>query len=420
MKQETFGRDSEADTSLRLGYIVFSFPQLSETFISDEVSALKSLGVDVTIFTLEPPRAPSPLVKEVKVNVPSVDCSLPSSNLRRFLLLIRLFPLAARRPVGFIKAAVSALPSFKKIVCLNFLQAGKVAQYLRGNEFDLLYGGFADQPATVAMFAAAFAGVRFSFAGHSGRDTCAEAVLLKTKIKRAAFVRTATRYIKKNLAKRFGHTGKLIALHCGIVLHQFPNARRRRQASFTVLSVGNLVEPKGFPYLLRAARELKDRGMGFRCVLVGDGPQRRYLEDLRVELEVGDVVAFVGALSRAEVKELLKGAAVFVLPCVPIRGGYMDSSPVAIKEAMACGVPVVSTDISGIPEAVKEGAGILVPPRDPAALAAAIKEVYDDWRNGGRKFTGGRRVVEKEFDLEKNVASLAGEMLNATRRGDKH
>ena len=124
IKRKATGREAASDARLRLAYIVFSFPQLSETFISDEVAALGRRGVDVTVFTLEPPRAPSPLAKEIKVNVPVVDCSLPRSNLRRFLLLVRLFPLAALRPIAFIKAIGFAVSSFRKIVCLKFLQAG--------------------------------------------------------------------------------------------------------------------------------------------------------------------------------------------------------------------------------------------------------------------------------------------------------
>ncbi|MGD8717886.1 MAG: glycosyltransferase [Candidatus Zixiibacteriota bacterium] len=395
---------------MRIGYIVFAFPQLSETFISGEIAVLERRGVAVTAFTLEPPRPRPSLVEGVEADVPSVDCSLPASNLRRLTVLFRMFSLAVRRPVAFVRTLLSAVFSRRKAVCLNFLQAGKAALHLRRHGVDLLHGGFADQPATVAMFAAALSGLPFSFAAHSGRDTRAEAVMLKQKVRYAAFVRTATRYIQEDLLGRFGGNGKVRAIHCGVDRREFEKTSAHRRRPFRILSVGNLVEPKGFGYLLRAARRLKERGLAFECVLVGDGPLRRDLEALRDELGVADVVTFAGALSHDDVKERLREAAVFVLPCVPVPGGYMDSSPVVIKEAMASGVPVVSTDISGIPEAVEAGAGILVPPGDAEALAGAIEEVYDDSWNGGGRFPAGPRIVEEKFDIEKNVAAMARAM----------
>jgi colanic acid/amylovoran biosynthesis glycosyltransferase len=407
-----------------VGYIVYDFPRLSETFISDEIAVLGRLGMDITVFTLEPSSSPSPLVGEAKVNVPSVDCSLPNSNVRRLLLLFRLFPLAARRPIGFIRAAALAVSSFRKIVCLNFLQAGKVALFLQRNKTDLLHGGFASDPAAVAMLAAELSGVPFSFAAHAV-GFFVSPILMKEKISKAKLVRAASHYNKTYLEDHFvkisnhfdsNDCEKIRAVHCALDLEKFPLSQNSSSREFRIISVGRLVEKKGFSYLLMALRELNEEGLHLATTIVGDGPLADELMELKARLDLGDEVDFAGPLPRADVIAQLRRASLFVLPCIRAANGDMDASPVVIKEAMACAVPVVSTNVSGIPEAVKDGAGILVAPHDPAALAAAIKEVYDDWRNGGRKFTEGRRIVEERFDLEKNVATLAWAMLGAVSR----
>jgi glycosyltransferase involved in cell wall biosynthesis len=412
------------DVRVKIGYIAFQYPQLSETFISDEIAELVRQGVEVTVFTLDPPRQRDFLLEDRNVNVPVVDCSLPPSNLRRFLFLVGLFPLAVRRPISFVKSIASAVSSFRKIVCLNFLHAGKVALFLRRNKTDLLHGGFAGDPAAVAMLAAELSGVPFSFAAHAV-GFFVSPILMEEKISKAKLVRAVSHYNKTYLEDHFvkisNHFNsndcvKIKAMHCALDLNKFPLSRNSSSREFRIISVGRLVEKKGFSYLLMALRELNEEGLHFPTTIVGGGPIANELMALKARLNLGEEVDFAGPLSRLAVMVRMRMASVFVLPCIRAANGDMDGLPIAILEAMACGVPVVATNISGIPEAVKEGAGILVPPHDPAALAAAIKEVYDDWRNGGRKFTGGRRVVEEHFDLEKNVAALAWAMLGAVSR----
>jgi glycosyltransferase involved in cell wall biosynthesis len=402
-------RDDIRGERVKIGYIAFQYPQLSETFISDEIAELVRRGVDVTVFTLDPPGPRDALVKEVTAAAPTVDCSLPASNLRRLKLFVRLFPLAARRPVAFARAVATAGFSFRKIACLNFLQAGRVALYLKGRDVGLLHGGFADQPATVAMFAAALCGIPFSFAAHSGRDTRRCTTLLGSKIKRSAFVRPVSDFVGNSLRERFGFGEKLVTIRCGIDSRDFAGGERG-DGAFKVVTVGRLVREKGISYLLRAAYALKQKRLAVSYRVIGAGPVRDEILALSAALGLDRDVEFLGALSRSAVIAVLREASLFVLPCVGTPEGNMDGLPIAILEAMASGVPVVSTNISGIPEAVEAGAGILVPPGDAEALAGAIEEVYDDSRNGGDGFPAGPRIVEEKFDIEKNVAALARAM----------
>jgi glycosyltransferase involved in cell wall biosynthesis len=181
-----------------------------------------------------------------------------------------------------------------------------------------------------------------------------------------------------------------------------------------ILSTGRLIEKKGHRYLIEACRILEESGFSnFLCKIIGDGPLKDELCLLVSRLELGEKILLLGSLSQDEVFKNLKKADLFVLPCIAARNGDMDGIPVSLMEAMACGKPVISTNISGIPELVKEGAGVLVPPGDSKAIADAIREVicldHKERAYMGRK---GREIVLREFDLRKNVEQIKSLLLS--------
>jgi glycosyltransferase involved in cell wall biosynthesis len=164
---------------------------------------------------------------------------------------------------------------------------------------------------------------------------------------------------------------------------------------------------KGFLHLLDAARLLVDRGVGFRCEIIGEGRQRAELESRLRELGLEQHIVLRGALSHDEVIDAYRRAAAFVLPCVIGDDGDRDGIPNVILEAMAMQLPVVSTTHSGIPEAVEDGTtGLLVPPGDPEALACALERVLADRDTAGRMGARGREAVIARFDAKKNVRLL--------------
>jgi glycosyltransferase involved in cell wall biosynthesis len=142
-------------------------------------------------------------------------------------------------------------------------------------------------------------------------------------------------------------------------------------------------------------------------VLVGDGELRAELERRIAREGLSDVVELRGALPHQEIPAVLAGATAMVLPSVTSRDGQMEGIPVALMEAMAAGVPVVSTRLSGIPELVRDGeTGLLVPERDAPALADAMERLAGDPALGARLAAAARRAVADEFDRERNVARL--------------
>jgi glycosyltransferase involved in cell wall biosynthesis len=175
-----------------------------------------------------------------------------------------------------------------------------------------------------------------------------------------------------------------------------------------MVSVARLVEKKGHRYLIEACNILVRRGISdFICKIVGDGPLRGELEELSSRLGLSDSVQFFGALPSDKVLLAIEESDLFVLPCVVAKDGDIDGMPNVLIEAMALEKPVISTYVSGIPELVKDGSGILIPPEDSEALARAIEEIYylsyDERKNRGRK---GREIIIEEFDLKKNVSEI--------------
>jgi glycosyltransferase involved in cell wall biosynthesis len=172
--------------------------------------------------------------------------------------------------------------------------------------------------------------------------------------------------------------------------------------------VGRLCDTKGFPELIEACRLLRERGVAFSCRIVGDGYMREELERQIRESALEGVVTIAGLLPRAAVRDLYRRARLFVLPCVVTPRGDRDGLPNVIVEAMAMGLPVVASNISGIPEAVVEGeTGRLTPPHDPEALAEAIQSLWEDPALRARMGRAGHARACERFGLEQNVALLA-------------
>src|SRR5262249_43535132 len=208
---------------------------------------------------------------------------------------------------------------------------------------------------------------------------------------------------------------KLRLVRCGLPLESFPFAGARdtpgrRDAPPLVGSIGRLVDYKGFDVLLRACARLRDDGVTVRCEIVGDGPERRRLDALVERLQLGDLVRIVGGRRQQDVAALIAAADLFVLACVPGRDGLQDGIPIVLMEAMALGVPVISTKLSGIPELVVDNrTGLLVSPGDDAHLAAAMERLLGDAELADQLRRRGREMVEKEYDLTRSVSQLCAE-----------
>jgi glycosyltransferase involved in cell wall biosynthesis len=258
----------------------------------------------------------------------------------------------------------------------------------------------------VAELVKRFSGITFSFTAHAKDIYLSRKQELARKIQAAEFVLTCTGYNQKYLQDIYaGPTPIYLAYH-GIDLSKFNNLDRAPHPAEPplILSVGRFCDKKGFPYLIEACRVLKARGCTFRCSIVGWGPLRDDLERMIVELNLSDCVSLVNEMTQDQLVHLYMTAGMFVLPCILTDNGDRDGIPNVLIEAMAMRVPVISTEVSGIPELVEHMEnGILVPEKNSTALADAIELLLSHPDLRSRFAEKGRAKVVKQFTLENNV-----------------
>jgi glycosyltransferase involved in cell wall biosynthesis len=200
---------------------------------------------------------------------------------------------------------------------------------------------------------------------------------------------------------------KVVVIHCGVDTRVFQPVVRASTGSLTILCTGTLHEVKGQTYLIEACRLLHERGVAFTCNFVGDGPDHQMLAEQIAKAGLSEHVHLLGRRTREEVAALLQAADVVVAPSVPTKEGKREGIPVVLMEAMGSGVPVVASGISGIPELVEhERSGLLTPPNDAQAIAAALERLQRDPVLRRSLGEAGREKVLRDFDLTTNAAAL--------------
>lgn len=407
----------EAGPDMTIGYVLDRFPSLHQTFVLHELLALQELGVSLAVFSLKP--AAGLAHEEVgQLRVPVV-CAPPLSRVDRVAAAV--LRSLVTHPVRWGRSAAEAAAARQRVVGTNWLRAQYLAPAAASLSVQHLHAHFASGANVAAMHMAARNGISFSFTTHAV-DLYARPVQLCQTLQRAAFGVTISEYNRRFLAETCGPelAERVAVVRAGIDPARFGGAPLPQVGEVgatgegtpaddvpCLLSVGRLVEKKGHRTLVEAMAILRDRGIAARAVIVGDGPERPALADLIDRHQLVDAVELRPSITQTELVALLPSADLFVLPCVIAADGDRDGIPVSLMEAMAAGLPVVSTTVSGIPELVDESAGVLVPPRDAAALAAALAELATQPERRRRLGEGGRRIVRQRFDVARSALQMA-------------
>jgi glycosyltransferase involved in cell wall biosynthesis len=389
-----------------IGFVLRRFPVLSETFIVEEILALEEQGLNVRIFALAPCRDERfhPSLARLRAPVQYVPGPLELRS-----LLAANSRVARRHPGHYLRALSSALLRVHRGHLWRLIQAGYVAELALAAHVRHLHAHFATHPSTVAQLAAQITGVPSSFTAHAYdlyRQTDRSG--LRDLLRRASFAVTVT---EPNLAflraLEPATAGRIHHVYNGIDLERFRPPDVRPPPPFIVLAVARLVEKKGLPVLVDACRLLRERGVEFRCRIVGKGRDRaRLIERIR-QGNLEEHVTLLGALGQEAVIGEYRAAHVFALPCRVGQDGNVDGLPVSIVEALACGLPVVSTPVNGVPEAVEhERNGLLVPLDDAPALADALERLARDPDLYARLANAARSTVVDRFDRRRTGAVL--------------
>lgn len=394
----------------RIAYILKMYPRFSETFIVNEILELERQGVDVRIYSLRKPDDGRfhPSLARVKANVIYVP-QYPQMEPEKVRAAHEY--LAAARPAAYAEMRTYAEGLAQPFGLKRFLQAGVIAAHLLKNPVDALHAHFASSATRVANFVTRLTGIPYSFTAHA-KDIFHEEVSpasLQRKIADARFVVTVSQFNKTFLQEHVQKEapGDVRALYNGIDLQHFcPDPTVSRDPAL-ILAVGRLVEKKGFDLLIDACAILNRRGIDFRCEIVGKGEMETVLRQQIIAHGLGRKVMLVGPRPQDEVRAAYQKAAVFALPCRIGSDGNRDGLPTVLLEALACGLPVVTTPVTGNPEIVDDGQnGRLVPENDPLALANALAALLQDAALRQQMSLAARTKVEQLFDVRRNVAQL--------------
>jgi glycosyltransferase involved in cell wall biosynthesis len=328
----------------------------------------------------------------------------------------RLLGRAPARWLGALRLAWRTRPpglaaAFKQLA--YFLEAGIVADRMHERGLVHLHNHFASSSGTVAMLAAALGDFTFSISEH-GPDIFFSPTWwrLDAKFSRALFVACISHFCRSQVLiwTPPDRWGRVHIVHCGVDPGEF-TPRPHRTRGHRLLFTGRLAAVKGLPILLEAVARLAPKHPNIELLLAGDGPERPALEQRAAELGITDRVRFLGYQSSDQVRALLQETDVFTLP------SFAEGVPVVLMEAMASGVPVVTTRVAGIPELVEDDvSGFVVPPGDVAALVAAIDALLRDPSLRSRLGAAGRATVEREFDIDAEGAWM-GEILSSALAG---
>lgn len=394
----------------RIAYVLKMYPRFSETFIVNEILELERQGVEVRIYSLHLPDDGRfhPALARVKAGVIYAP-QYPEMEPER--VRAAHAAVAAAHPAAYaaLRAEVEAIG--EPYALKRFLQAGVIAAHLLENPVDALHAHFASSATRVANHITRLTGVPYSFTAHA-KDIFHQEVnraSLQRKIAEARFVVTVSRFNQAYLQQQIQRDapGDVRCLYNGIDLEHFRPDPVIRRESALILAVGRLVEKKGFDLLVNACALLARRGLDFRCEIVGKGDQHDALAAQIAALNLAERVKLVGPRPQDEVRAAYQRAAVFALPCRIGRDGNRDGLPTVLLEALACGLPVVTTPVTGNPEIVSDGVnGRLVPENDPVALADALADVLQDHTQWRHMSLGARLKVERDFNVRHNVAQL--------------
>jgi glycosyltransferase involved in cell wall biosynthesis len=395
-----------------IAYIVKTWPRLSETFILNEVVSLEQRGVHIRIFSVKEADPGPAHAKVAEVRGEVTYLALPSHWRQALHANLRALGRQPRRYLSVLLEALARVIRRRHLAALRaFFKAGYLVDILFRRPADRLHAHFATAPALVAMFAHRLCGIAYTFTAHAKDIYLNDPDMFRRKIERAQAVVTCTEYNRRFLLKEYGAlcSGKIHCIYHGIDISQFRFISRRPldPGQLVILSVARLVEKKGLADLIAAADILLRRGRSFRVEIIGTGPCHGTLEAQVKRLKLGDHVKLLGAQAHDAVCRSYQRATVFVLPCVISSNGDRDGIPNVLLEAMASGLPVVSTPVSGIPELIESGVnGLLVPPHEPGSLAEAIEKLAasEDLREG--LASAARAKLESSFSLEASAEQL--------------
>lgn len=405
-------------------YITTTLPSVTLTFVYREIEALISAGYRVMTVSMGKPSI-SQVSKEALALYHST-LYLDQFNLVR--KIISFCRVVFTKPRICMQLLVNALAE-KEIkgfrdkirILYHCLEAAFLCSRLNTSRLQHIHAHFLAGPASIAYFLSRYLDIPFSFTMHAS-SIFTDHIMLKTQLLACRKAVTISDYNKRYLIDTYGNEfkDKIEVIHCGIDLQAFHPPVSEKPSPPIILAVGQLVKRKGFDYLVKACEKLKANKNEFQCWIVGDGPERQRLEQIVKQGDMRQDVLLLGRKPQELVKTYLQQASVFALPSIITDEGGREGIPVALMEAMAMQIPVVSTHTAGIPELIEhEKEGILVEQKNTHQLVSALEFFLKNSEARLKMGQQGRRKVEQHFNIA-HVPGLLDPIFNGQQNRDHH
>ncbi|MFX0137091.1 MAG: glycosyltransferase family 4 protein [Candidatus Hodarchaeota archaeon] len=381
---------------MRIGYVLNNFPSLSESFVLNELFELIKNNVEIYIFSL---------------HYSTDDIRHTEYKEYNFLKKTFYFLIDAKKVFKYLKYFIvngislwNLLPHYKRIYKKigRIMIASEFAELAKNLNLDLIHAHH-DNNAEIAAYFSRLLKIPFTFTKHIPTNLTN---FYKILCKQASGIVTISDYNRKVLIQLGVDQEKIWVIPCGIDIEKFKNFPQYNKNSISLLSVARLVEKKGLKYIIKAMPMIIKRH-NVALNIIGKGPKKGILINLAKKIGVENKVNFIGTVSDNDLINLYKTSSIFVLPCVYTKNGDVDGIPVAIMEAMAMGLPVISTSVSGIPEIIDNYQnGILVKPKNPLELSKAVIHLLDNPKLCKKYGENGRLKIQNKFNIINNVSSL--------------
>jgi colanic acid/amylovoran biosynthesis glycosyltransferase len=404
--------------SLHIIYVTVRTPWGNgEDFVLSEILELRAQGHRVTVCPTRPGR--DLWVGDEPYRVATDAISLPWLGTRTLLYALCVFAL---RPLRTVRIILRLLLSSRSLMIalknLSIIPKGlALAWSLRSARPDHIHAHWASTSSSAAMIAAETMDVPWSFTAHRGdikEDNC-----LRAKISSAAFVRAISNEGVRQLQEKASPecVNKICCIHMGCRIEtrrdlgsfrsvaEVTHCRRRKRI---IACPANLLPVKGHAFLLLALARMKCLGVEFSCIMMGNGSLEGQLKQQTKDLGLEELVEWRGKVAHDELLRMYSNneVSIVVLPSIRTDDGVEEGIPVSLIEAMAAGLPVVSTDTGAISELLVEGTGIMVPQRDAESLALAITELLENEDMYSTQAVVCEQRVRRAFDLVTVVSTL--------------
>ena len=396
---------------IAVAYIVSRFPSVTETFVFNEMLELKKLGYAPRVYTLLRTR-----VSVEHAGIEKFMRDLVHVKILSFRCIAAQFYWLRRRPGALMRLWVSAVRGnyrslkFLSRTLVTLPLAAEFARVAEASSVQHVHAHFATHSALAALAINRLTGIPYSVTVHA-HDLYVDRSMLDVKLREASFVVTISQFNAELLRDLYGDAlaKNVSVVRCGVDGDLFKPALDKTGTEIPkIVCVGSLSDYKGQRFLIDACAGLLRQGLRFECALIGDGDQRVVLQNKINKAGLDHCVKLLGAMSGTQVVSALQKADIFVLPSVVTASGKMEGIPVALMEAMAMELPVVTTRLSGIPELViHDHTGLLVEPGDSSGLCDALSLLIT---NGDKRRALGksaRNFVLAEFNVSTGARLLA-------------